>query len=140
MAELKGKGLEYAAKHMLLCRKHKSKMYRVLVEVDDAANGPTLAMYLKNAYNAEDIKDNDIYKDFSLVFDKVWRRDEVIEDINRAVEEYRDRHPDLIPEEVTETASNKPVTASGKSTNWTIYLIAGAVVAVLIALLWPKKK
>ncbi len=134
---------------MKVCRKHGYKKYRVLIEADKEKNGMAMATILKTAYGASDIADySGGYEDFSLVFDHVWRRDEVVQQINKEVSDYRAAHPDALPSDpqpAPETPTpEKPTTApdeEGKpATDWTTYIIIGAAAVLIVLLLFSKKK
>lgn len=136
--------LRFAAAHMTNCRKHGYRKYRALIEADCNANGQTLATMLKTAYGASDIADySGGYKDFSLVFDSVTRRDEVVDKINAAVNAYRDAHPEIVPETVLPSAEdpgNAGADEGKKTASWTNYLIIGAAAVAVVLLLWDRKK
>ena len=136
--------LRFAAAHMKACRKHGYRKYRVLIEADGNTNGSTLATMLKSAYGASDIADySGGYQDFSLVFDRVWRRDEVVDQINAAVNAYREAHPEVVPETVRPSAEdpgNAGADEGKKTASWTNYLIIGAAAVAVVLLLWNRKK
>lgn len=143
MGKLTGVPLEFAAKHMTNCRKHGYKKYRVLVEADSNANGKTLCTYLQEVYRPEDIADySGGYKDFSLVFGTVWRRDEVVKEINNAVAQYRIAHPDAVPTYGNASSGTGDDTPGPqkKTSDWSTYLIVGAAVVALILLLLNRIK
>lgn len=136
--------MEFAAKHMVLARKRNNKPCRVLVIADSDTNGQRLASYLMNAYHPEDLADySGKYIDFSLVFDSETRRNEVLEDLNSTVEEYREQHQEIVPPQdntVYETGGADEGLTETKSTDWTTYLVIGAAAIVIILLLWERKK
>lgn len=132
--------LKFAAAHMTFCRKHGYKKYRALIGADTNSNGKTLSTILMSAYGASDIADySGGYRDFSLVFDSVTRRDEVVKNINDNVLAYRDAHPEAVyaPPE-PESPPDDPV--GKESPNWTTYLVIGAAVVAVILLLFDRKK
>lgn len=143
MGKLKGEALKFAAAHMTSCRKHGYKKYRVLVCADSNKDGKTLCTYLQEAYSPSNIADySGGYRDFSLVFDTVSRRDEVVDDINKAVNAYRDANPGIAPE--TSPPENPvvddPLDDQTKSPSWTTYIVIGAAAVVILLLLWDRKK
>lgn len=134
--------LKYVAKHMTFCRKHGYKKYRVLIGADSNDAGKKLATILPSAYGANDIADySGGYRDFSMVFDSVARRDEVVENLNANVNAYRDSHPDVVytADPVTET-EDVTLEVSGKKNNTVLYVIIGAAAVIMILLLWDRKK
>lgn len=134
--------LKYVAQHMTFCRKHGYKKYRVLIGADSNDAGKKLATILPSAYGASNIADySGGYRDFSMVFDSVTRRDEVVENLNANVNAYRDSHPDVVytPDPVTET-EEVTIEVSGKKSNTTTYIIIGAAAIVIALLLWDRKK
>ncbi|MBR3711104.1 MAG: hypothetical protein IKM99_09125 [Bacteroidales bacterium] len=144
MAQLTGEPLKFAAEHMTNCRKHGYKKYRVLVSADSNTDGKTLCTYLQQVYKPSGIADySGGYRDFSLVFDTVSRRDEVVNDINDAVTAYRMAHPGSAPTNggsSTVYTSEEPVDVQTNKTGWTTYLIIGAAAVAIIMLLWNRKK
>lgn len=133
--------LKFVAAHMMFCRKHGYKKYRALIGADSNDNGKRLATILQTAYGASSIADySGGYRDFSLVFDSVTRRDEVVENINANVNNYRDSHPEVVYTLPTESPTTTTEVVEKKSTDWTTYLIIGAAAVAVIMLLWDRKK
>ena len=145
--KLTGSLLEYAAEHIVVCRSHKRKECRALIETDDEQSWGRLQTKLKELYKAESVKDNsgDDY-DFSLVFDSGSRRDEVVNDINDAIDAYLAAHPET-DTAFTYTPGNTPGNTPGKepepdeeNKDYTAYIIIGAAAVAIILLLWDRKK
>lgn len=152
---LTGENLKYAAENIKECRKHGYNKRRVLIVASSHFTGRTLAPILQEAYNATDIADySGGYEDFSLCFDTVWRRDEVVNQINAAIAKYRSEHPELLntPDpslpwetedetpEAAESAEETPDTPQKESPDWTTYIIIGLAAVAIVLLVWPKKK
>ena len=135
--------LKFVASHLMNCRKHAYKKYRVLIEADSNDNGKKMATILKTAYDASDIADySGGYRDFSLVFDSVSRRDEVVDNINANVLAYRNSHPETVYQ-ADPTPSGQTeieITETAKVKDWTTWLVVGAAAVVIILLLWDRKK
>ena len=136
--------LAYVSEHMLDCRKHSSKKRRVLIKADSNDSGKKLAQIMKTAYPEAEIMDySGGYRDFSLQFQYVWRRDEVVNEINGQVAAYRNAHPESInTQSADDPAADDPTDEpEKKSTGWTTYIIIGVAVAIIaILLLWDRKK
>jgi hypothetical protein len=135
--------LKFVAEHMMFCRKHGYKKYRVLIGADSNDNGKRLSTILMDSYGASDVADySGGYRDFSLVFDSVARRDQVVKNINANVNAYRDSHPEVVYTYTPSTQGTDPATDDEvkKSTNWTTYLIIGAAAVAIFLLLWDRKK
>lgn len=133
--------LKFVAEHMTFCRKHGYKKYRVLIGADSNDNGKRLSTILMDAYGASDVADySGGYRDFSLVFDSVSRRDQVVENLNANVNAYRDSHPEVVYTPSTQGTEPATDVVEKKSTDWTTYLIIGAAVVAVIMLLWDRKK
>lgn len=143
--KLKGNDLKYAAEHIVVCRQHKRKSCRALIETDDEQSWGRLQTKLKDLYGANSVKDNsgdDL--DFSLVFDDSGARDKAVNDINDAIEEYIALHPDTdnnfnyTPPQTT--TSGEPEIDTSTSKDWTTYLVIGAAAVAIILLLWNRQK
>ena len=133
--------LKFVAEHMTFCRKHGYKKYRVLIGADSNDNGKRLSTILMDAYGASDVADySGGYRDFSLVFDSVSRRDQVVENLNANVNAYRDSHPEVVYTPSTQSTEPATDVVEKKSTDWTTYLIIGAAAVAVIMLLWDRKK
>lgn len=133
--------LKFVAEHMTFCRKHGYKKYRALIGADSNDNGKRLSTILMDAYGASDVADySGGYRDFSLVFDSVSRRDQVVENINANVNAYRDSHPEVVYTPSTPSPESSTDVVEKKSTDWTAYLIIGAAAVAVIMLLWDRKK
>ena len=147
---LTGENLKYAAENIKECRKHGYNKRRVLIVTGSDKKGRNLAAILQTAYNATGIADySGGYKDFSLCFDTMWRRDEVVQQINAAISKYRAEHSEIynppqqteppISGENLETTENTE-TPQKESPDWTTYIIIGLAAVAIVLLVWPKKK
>ena len=137
--KLTGTLLEYAAEHIVVCRAHKNANRRVLIETDDEQSWGRLQSKLKSVYGAKEVLDNsgnDL--DFSLKFDSEERRDEVVNDINDAIEEYLNANPET-PTNYQPSHDEDDDDKETEKTDWTTYIILGAAAAIIIALLLWKK-
>lgn len=150
--KLKGNTLAYVATHLVRCRKHASKRCRAVIVADDRESWNKLQQKLTSIYTDASIKDDSGKDcDFSLVFDNSGRRDEVVADINGAVGEYLEAHPevdnpDYEPDpDPTPAPTTDTIVGEGEDeetetkTDYTTYIIIGAAAAIVIALLVWKK-
>lgn len=106
-----------------------------------------MASILPNAYGASGIADySGGYRDFSLVFDTVERRDDVVKNLNANVNAYRNAHPEIVYSGDPETPSGTGTTGTAsdptasKAKDWTTYLVIGAAAVVILLLLWDRKR
>ena len=138
-----------AADCVLIARRHKTYPKRVLIEVDSKENGKLLAGQLQNVYtdNTGVFDTSDGWRDFSLRFPSPARAGDVIKDINGAIREYKEAHPEQFGYVV-----NQPDTYEGddeeddeeektESKDYTTYIVIGAaVLAIIILLLWDSRR
>lgn len=114
----------------------------MLIKSDTNAAGKKNSQILKTAYPEAEIKDySGGYRDFSLVFDRVWRRDEVVDEINDVVAAYRNQHPEILSD--PDVSSEDPVVIGTETQNtgsYTTYIIIGAAAIIIVLLLWDKLK
>lgn len=145
--KLTGYPLQLAAECIVTCRKHKTyPRKRVLIKVDSKENGERLAGQLQGIYNPKRIADSDDgWRDFSLVFDSEDKVKSTIEDINGAIRDYLEAHPEVsgyIPDdnqEGSDTPDPDDNDEETDKTDWTTYIIIGAAAAIIIALLIWKE-
>ena len=149
MAKLTGTALEYISAHVVEVRKHKGNKRRVLIVADGKDAAERIAIWLKTAWNAESIKDNNdsVPNDISIQFDTVRHRDNAVSEINKEISDYRKAHPETIVPPAVDTPSSDEVTTGtdeesvATKRNWITYAVIGvAVVAILIILFRKKKK
>ena len=157
--KLKGNNLAYVAQHLVSCSKHSSKRWAKVV-TDSADAGSKVYNILKAAYKPSDYSKGLDWEDFSMKFDTVTGRDEAVQDINEAVAEYMEAHPDQLdtplddpigsgkddkegyrPGQTTGGGANAtPDSPEETKTDWTTYIILGAAAAIIIALVVWKRK
>lgn len=134
MGRLKGENLEFFVTHYeKFGAAYKTQIYFCF---DTKQDGKSAFVMLKNVYAAEcnySAYGAD-YRDFYLGFTSKATRDQVLTDIEQSVQAYQAQHgTDL---SMTSADKNRTV----RKDNTMFYLIAGAVVAVLIALFLNRKK
>lgn len=143
---LKGDNIKYVAKHLTLCRKHNSAD-RIVVYVDDQDYHAGVQQRLITAYPIKKVTDQSPKDlDFVLVPQGLHAKD-IVNDINRTVDDYRQQHPEILvddddltpdtaPDSDTDTDEEEP-----KTIDWSTYIVIGlAVVAVIVILLWDRKR
>lgn len=134
MGRLQGENLEFFVTHYEKFNKaYKTQIYFCF---DTKTDGKSAFVMLKNVYASEcNYSAYGIdYRDFYLGFTSKAVRDQVLADIEQSVQAYQKTHgPDLT---LTGTGPDK----TRKKDNTAVYLIAGAVVAVVLALLLNHKK
>ena len=145
--KLSGTALSYISDHVIEVRKHKSNRYRVLIVADSAEAANNIGRWLKTAWNAVAIKDqnDNVPNDISIQFDYMWQRDQAVDEINKEINDYRRANPDSIvpPPTPTTSESEDPTTTDEpekEKTNWTTYIIIGLAAVAIILLVWPKPK
>ena len=148
--KLKGQALAFVASHMTLCRAHRNAASRAYVTVDEEDNVSRVMAFLQNTYPVKKFDDTSITDlDFVMVFKDSETRYNVVNDINAAVAEYLEAHPEVINPDYEPPVDNAPPASDGEEsdedeektkTDWTTYIIIGAAVAIIIALLVWKRK
>lgn len=146
MGKLKNSALEYISEHMVECRKHNSAKRRLVFIADSSAAAAAIIPWLKTAWGATKITDNEDNVRV-LLFDTVGERDKAVQEINAEVAAYRYAHPDsIVPKEavinttdVTNTTA-EPDEPTKETPDWTTYILIGLAAMAIVLLIWPKKK
>jgi len=150
MGKLNDTVLKFMSEHLVECRKHNYKPYRMLIVADSGTNAKQIAVWLKPIFGAVKIVDdsgND--NDVSLTFETIGERDSAVRQVNEELVQYGKSHPDAYVVPVNDSPSSgtgnggnqpDPDEPEKEKTDWTTYIIIGAAALALILLVWPKRK
>lgn len=147
---LKGKTLEYFAKHMRYCTDAGSGyIYPTLViGTDSKESASSIGSVVKSTFKGRkyflDPKDEKrVFVSFNKGDDR-WRRTYAIEQINKEVDAYNAANSEyILKEPETDNPKDTDTTDTGEeksSTNWTTYVILGLAAVAIVVLLFSKKK
>lgn len=148
---LKGKTLEYFAKHMTSCVA--SPGYYVYpqleIKTDSKESASSIGSVVKSTFKGRSYfiapKDEKmVYVTFPKG-DESWRRTYAVEQINKEVDAYKSQNTDSLLSEPDDTdAGNADDKGEDTTTDSekTVYIVIGLAVAVIVAILlfWEKKK
>ena len=142
---LTGKNLEYVALNVDTIEKHPLDKRGMHVTVADQSTADQVKQRLMAAYSAKGSYNLFGGRDFTITFDKVWKRDEAVADANAAILEYFDAQPDDPPygsgnNPDADTTEIEGSTAATTKTDYTTYIIIGVAAVIIIALLLWKRK
>lgn len=139
--KLTGQNLEYVALNMEDCKKDLLYKRRMVVRVCSGNALSKMKSILEQAYNPEKTL---IGPDCSVVlaFTFVWQRDEAVNDVNAAVDEYMsatyNTNPPASPD-TPDTPEKPEKDDTEDKPDYTTYIIIGVLAAIIIALLWRRR-
>ena len=138
--KLTGEALKYVALNLEKCSKDWINKRVMVVVVSDSSAGSKVCEYLVAAYKPKSYGQVTGWKKFYLRFDYVWQRDQAVEDVNAAVDEYWEAHNTPLTEHDDPTPSDSGDKEEDESdNNLTTYIIIGAAAIIIALLLWKRE-
>ena len=137
MGKITGDNLKFVSDHMKSCEKATVNKRRIVVTADNQDNVFRLGHILSDAYMPKRwtiAYTRTVYLDFEYM----WQRDQALQEINAEVNAYRTAHSNGPGSD--EPTSDSPSGTETKTVDWTTYLLIGAAAAIILLLIWPKKR